>query len=112
MFLWYPVLDLARATLRTERKKSSGYENDSDTHNGRTPLAADHLTFEGGGGGFTGGSELFFWDGYVQVFFFYPITMYDFFSTLFRSIFFLNSLYYLDSLIIVNVEFSSFMHCF
>jgi hypothetical protein len=26
-FLWYPVLDLARATRRTARKKGSGYEN-------------------------------------------------------------------------------------
>ena len=29
MFLWYPVLDLARAPRRTARKKSSGYENAS-----------------------------------------------------------------------------------
>jgi hypothetical protein len=28
MFLWYPVLDLARAPRRTARKKGSGYEND------------------------------------------------------------------------------------
>jgi hypothetical protein len=27
MFLWYPVLDLARAPRRTARKKDSGYEN-------------------------------------------------------------------------------------
>jgi hypothetical protein len=27
MFLWYPVLDLARAPRRTARKKGSGYEN-------------------------------------------------------------------------------------
>ena len=27
MFLWYPVLDLARATRRNARKKGSGYEN-------------------------------------------------------------------------------------
>ena len=26
MFLWYPVLDLARAPRRTARKKGSGYE--------------------------------------------------------------------------------------
>jgi hypothetical protein len=29
MFLWYPVLDLARAPRRTARKKGSGYENGS-----------------------------------------------------------------------------------
>jgi hypothetical protein len=29
MFLWYPVLDLARAPRRAARKKSSGYENGS-----------------------------------------------------------------------------------
>ena len=29
MFLWYPVLDLARAPRRTARKKGSGYENAS-----------------------------------------------------------------------------------
>ena len=28
MFLWFPVLDLARAPRRTGRKKGSGYEND------------------------------------------------------------------------------------
>jgi hypothetical protein len=28
MFLWYPVMDLARAPRRTARKKGSGYEND------------------------------------------------------------------------------------
>jgi hypothetical protein len=55
---------------------------------------------------------IFFWDRYMQDILFLPITMYDFFSTLFRSIFFFNSLYHLDSLIIVNVECSSFMHCF
>ena len=27
MFLWYPVLDLARAPRRAARKKGSGYEN-------------------------------------------------------------------------------------
>jgi hypothetical protein len=27
MFLWYPVMDLARAPRRTARKKGSGYEN-------------------------------------------------------------------------------------
>ena len=27
MFLWFPVLDLARAPRRTARKKGSGYEN-------------------------------------------------------------------------------------
>jgi hypothetical protein len=27
MFLWYPVLDLARAPRRTARKKGFGYEN-------------------------------------------------------------------------------------
>ena len=77
-------------------------------------VGADHLTFEGGGGviycSLLAGN-IFFWDCYMQDFFPYPITMYDFFChSLFRSIFF-NSLYYLDSLIIVNVEFSSFMHC-
>ena len=42
---------------------------------------------------------------------FYPITMYDFFfATLSFAAFFFNSLYYSDSLIIVNVELSSFMH--
>ena len=45
-------------------------------------------------------------------FFFLPNTMYDFFLQLSLSQhFFFNSSYYLDSLIIVNVEFSSFMHC-
>jgi hypothetical protein len=39
---------------------------------------------------------------------FYPITMYDFFLPHFLSQhFFFNSLNYLDSLIIVNVEFSA-----
>ena len=28
MFLWYPVLDLARAPRRTACKKDSGYENE------------------------------------------------------------------------------------
>ena len=28
MFLWFPVLDLARAPRRTARKMGSGYEND------------------------------------------------------------------------------------
>jgi hypothetical protein len=27
MFLWYPVMELARAPRRTARKKGSGYEN-------------------------------------------------------------------------------------
>ena len=27
MFLWYPVMDMARAPRRTARKKGSGYEN-------------------------------------------------------------------------------------
>jgi hypothetical protein len=27
MFLWYPVVDLARAPRRIARKKGSGYEN-------------------------------------------------------------------------------------
>jgi hypothetical protein len=31
MFLWYPVLDLARAPRRTARKKGSGYENEVDS---------------------------------------------------------------------------------
>ena len=71
-------------------------------------LGADHLTFEGGGGGVIYCWQgIFFWDRYVQ-----DITMYDFFLPHFLSQhFFFNSLYYLDSLIIVNVEFSSFMHC-
>jgi hypothetical protein len=30
MFLWFPVLDLARAPRRTARKKGSGYENGSN----------------------------------------------------------------------------------
>jgi hypothetical protein len=30
MFLWYPVMDLARAPRRTARKKGSGYENGTD----------------------------------------------------------------------------------
>ena len=30
MFLWYPVLDLARAPRRTARKKGSGYENENE----------------------------------------------------------------------------------
>ena len=29
MFLWFPVLDLARAPRRAARKKGSGYENGS-----------------------------------------------------------------------------------
>jgi hypothetical protein len=29
MFLWFPVLDLARAPRRTARKKGSGYEIDA-----------------------------------------------------------------------------------
>ena len=29
MFLWYPVMDLARAPRRTAREKGSGYENES-----------------------------------------------------------------------------------
>jgi hypothetical protein len=38
--------------------------------------------------------------------------MYDFFATLFRSIFFFNSLYYLDSLIIVKgVQYSKTFFC-
>ena len=32
MFLWFPVLDLARAPRRTARKKGSGYEN-GNLHN-------------------------------------------------------------------------------
>ena len=32
MFLWYPVLDLARAPRRTARKKGSGYENELKNH--------------------------------------------------------------------------------
>ena len=35
MFLWYPVMDLARAPRRTARKKGSGYENGSEFE---TPL--------------------------------------------------------------------------
>ena len=34
MFLWYPVLDLARAPRRTARKKGSGYENAADQPKG------------------------------------------------------------------------------
>ena len=30
MFLWFPVLDLARAPRRTARKKGSGYENERE----------------------------------------------------------------------------------
>ena len=33
MFLWFPVLDLARAPRRTARKKGSGYENESADKN-------------------------------------------------------------------------------
>ena len=33
MFLWFPVLDLARAPRRTARKKGSGYENGETTSN-------------------------------------------------------------------------------
>ena len=33
MFLWYPVLDLARAPRRTARKKGSGYENETYREN-------------------------------------------------------------------------------
>ena len=36
MFLWYPVLDLARAPRRTARKKGSGYENGRDSSQSRT----------------------------------------------------------------------------
>ena len=32
MFLWFPVLDLARAPRRTARKKGSGYENDCEIY--------------------------------------------------------------------------------
>jgi hypothetical protein len=30
MFLWFPVLEVARAPRRTARKKGSGYENVDD----------------------------------------------------------------------------------
>jgi hypothetical protein len=47
-------------------------------HTKRALLGVDHLTFEGGGGGFTAGREFF--SGIVMCkIFFYPITMYDFF---------------------------------
>ena len=52
--------------------------------------------------------RIFFLGSLCARFFFYPITMYDFFLSHFLSQhFFFNSLYYLDSLIIVNVQFSS-----
>ena len=38
MFLWFPVLDLARAPRRTARKKGSGYEN------GKTLAGAGHVS--------------------------------------------------------------------
>jgi hypothetical protein len=49
----------------------------------------------------------------VQVFLFRPNTMYDFFTILSFAAFFFNSLYYLFRFFnyIVNVEFSSFIHC-
>jgi hypothetical protein len=34
MFLWYPVLDLARAPRRTARKKGSGSEARASQHEG------------------------------------------------------------------------------
>ena len=37
MFLWYPVMDLARAPRRNARKKGSGYEN------GSRPVTPDNL---------------------------------------------------------------------
>ena len=40
MFLWYPVLDLARAPRRTARKKGSGYENDFTLSKGGFPVLA------------------------------------------------------------------------
>jgi hypothetical protein len=44
MFLWYPVLDLARAPRRTARKKGSGYENEV-AHAGLGAGAAYHVIF-------------------------------------------------------------------
>ena len=39
MFLWFPVLDLARAPRRTARKKGSGYENaDGDEAHYSSPV--------------------------------------------------------------------------
>ena len=47
MFLWYPVLDLARAPRRTARKKGSGYENgvsiDKDEYSGTIDLDSINL---------------------------------------------------------------------
>jgi hypothetical protein len=40
MFLWFPVLDLARAPRRTARKKGSGYENELQ------PVKKGDLNFE------------------------------------------------------------------
>ena len=40
MFLWFPVLDLARAPRRTARKKGSGYENEIDTDHPRPQAQA------------------------------------------------------------------------
>ena len=50
-------------------------------------LGADHLTFEGGGGIYCW-QGIFFWNRYVQDFFPYPITMYDFFCHSFSQHFF------------------------
>jgi hypothetical protein len=77
-------------------------------------LGADHLTSEGGGRGdlLLAGN---FFSGIVmcKIFFSYPSPSTIFFLPLSLSQqLFSNSLYYLDSLIIVNVEFSNFMHCF
>ena len=44
MFLWFPVLDLARAPRRTARKKGSGYENVQHADQPRTQaLSTTHL---------------------------------------------------------------------
>jgi hypothetical protein len=66
----------------------------------------------GGGGWFTAGREFF--SGIVICKIFFPIRSpcTIFFATLSFAAFFFNSLCYLDSLIIVSVEFSTFMHWF
>ena len=43
MFLWFPVLDLARAPRRTARKKGSGYENEGRPYIYKLELKTDHI---------------------------------------------------------------------
>jgi hypothetical protein len=45
MFLWFPVLDLARAPRRTARKKGSGYENGVESWRHCSRVAHTRLHF-------------------------------------------------------------------